>query len=74
MFIKLTDYYNKISILLNINNICSIYQPTKNDFTQVTTLTQINSKEYWAVRETPEQIQELIDEQLLKMAKLSKSA
>ena len=72
MFIRLTNYYpSNSNPLLNINTIVSICTEKVSGKTFITTS---HDGGEWAVRETPEQIQELIDEQLLKMAKLSKSA
>lgn len=73
MFITLTrsDYP---PIKININHITSFTRRTLNSNKTVIICTHHIDNGHYEVKETPEQIQELIDEQLLKMAKLSKSA
>lgn len=71
MFIKLTIFPHNGLLKLNINQIVGF---RKNLTETIIWTSEQRQGEYWAVKESPEQIQELIDEQLLKMDKLSKSA
>lgn len=73
MFITLTNFYphNSPTVKLNIHYIVSI---SLEPVSKKTFITTTNDGEPWSVKESPEKIEELINEKLFEMAKLTATA
>lgn len=61
MFIKLTNYFNRENIFINIQHIESMSRRKGDDKTEISTLTSKIDR-YFLVIETPEEIIKMIEE------------